>query len=349
MCPNLCSESQRRFCFSSFFHTGRGSSDRNEISIWFDCISTMTQWLATIASDYTLTRWRSEKWYYRVILSIAWQIALQNSVQHRQPGVHADRHTRTSVQWLSHQNHSKMWTSAPALTGRKYLCWMLWKPPSALQAVCMEKKKKKSWAISTKEQINHPVVPFSKAQIHFICATFLQSLKSILRKHLFTCRLRYHAAVSGPAVINVNLSVVGALEHRKHSKAMQISREHLGFGNSLICFAANFDFGAAWFTQVVTWGFHIAVSWVVAGQNRLMKTEETQQLQHRARKASDSCLCFIWGLFCLSLLFLERDKKTRVCMVNTVYSCTPYIQHNLSIMGKKIWLLASKWKVFLFF
>lgn len=167
-------------------------------------------------------------------------------------------------------------------------------------------------------------------KLHFICATFLQSLKSILRKHLFTCRLRCHVAVSRLAVINVNLSVVGALEHRKHRKAMQISREHLGFGNSLICFAANFDFGAAWFTQVVTWGFHIAVSWVVAGQNRLMKTEETQQLQHRARKASDICLCFIWGLFCLSLLFLERDKKTRVCMVNTVYGCTPYIQHNLS-------------------
>lgn len=52
-------------------------------------------------------------------------------------------------------------------------------------------------------------------------------------------------AVGELAVIDVNLSVVGELGHRKRTRSEHISREHLGFGTTFICFAVNIDFIAA--------------------------------------------------------------------------------------------------------
>lgn len=47
------------------------------------------------------------------------------------------------------------------------------------------------------------------------------------------------------AVIEVDPSVVGELGNRKRTRAGHSSREHLGFGTALICFAANINCSAA--------------------------------------------------------------------------------------------------------
>lgn len=97
---------------------------------------------------------------------------------------------------------------------------------------------------------NQSLLPVSQAQIQFITSVSL-IIKAIILGNIFSHGDYEYFAVSGLAVIDVNLCVVAGLGHRKHTGAVHISREHLVFGTTFISFAANIDFSAACFTQVV--------------------------------------------------------------------------------------------------
>lgn len=90
---------------------------------------------------------------------------------------------------------------------------------------------------------NQSLLSVSQAKIQFITSLSLGNIFSHGDYEYF--------AVSGLAVIDVNLCIVAGLGHRKHIGAVHISREHLVFGTTFISFAANIDFSAACFTQVV--------------------------------------------------------------------------------------------------
>lgn len=111
-------------------------------------------------------------------------------------------------------------------------CWLWRKPLSGLPSV---RWWKKGWAVSTKEQINHSLLPVSQDQIHFHDQNLSLIIKAILRKHPFTQCF----AAGGPGCDkSVNLSVVGDLGHRKHIRAIDAYFQRtFGFWNHfhLLC------------------------------------------------------------------------------------------------------------------
>ena len=101
--------------------------------------------------------------------------------------------------WCIHASHSlqirQMW--APALTGRKHLCWMLWKPLSRLRSACWWEKR--SWATSMQQRNKVIISGFSQWRSTPSHDRHLSLIStSILRKiFFFTCPLHKHFVVKG--------------------------------------------------------------------------------------------------------------------------------------------------------